>query len=751
MNPDSKRDEDADRLDAWLTQGRFTALLGAMLFVTFWPVLMGGQAFFYRDYGFLGYPFAWFHQQAFLAGEFPGWNPLIHCGVPYFAQWNTMVLYPGSLIYVLLPLPWSLAWFCVLHLLLAGVGMYRLGRETTGSPLAAGVGGTAFSFCGMVLGCVIYPNYLVAFGWMPWLLSAAQNAWRGSLKDAVPAALIGTMQMLSGAPELILLTWFLLAALMMGEAVAEKSWLPPLRFGRVVLLIAGLSAFQLLPFVQLLSLSQRSVETATAFWSLPPTGWINFLLPTFACFVSNQNVVIPIGQSFLPSVYLGVITSALAVIGLMERRSREILIFAGCGLIFLLWSFGPAFPPWRWLGELVPIGFARFPVKATLPLAFAGSWLAMHGVVRLRSGSRPWPALVFVGLILLVGVGMERFTPLLAGNAGLVTVNALIRLLVLVLGILFLRHRRWALVAPLLIWADSARHLPVLNPTIDRSAFEPGLAAAYHGDNLKPPALAGGSRVMLSPAAERELHRQAVPKFFDDFIGQRLALWGNLNLLDKVSKVNGAATLTTSWSRDIEVSLYAANAATNHALMDFLGVSHVTAPGELMRWQSRTNPLSLVTGGQRIEVRNGLPPADWNPRETVYLPAPITVRSTNHVTVSIEKVRRDANRIEFTGAADQPSVAVIAETWYPAWHATANGQAVPVHRANHAFMAVPLAKGTNSVVLEYQDKWSVIGGRLTAAVLLLISLIWWRGSRTIDEGTILSESVSNDGSERESE
>lgn len=716
--------------DAWFTPGRFTALLAALLFVAHWPALVGGQAFFYRDYGFLGYPFAWFHKQTFLAGEFPHWNSLIHCGVPFFAQWNTMVLYPGSLIYVLFPLPWSLAWFCVLHLLLAGVGMYRLGRETTGSNFAGAIGGTAFPFCGLVLGCLIYPNYLVAFAWMPWLLSTARQAWRGSLRDCVPAAIIGTLQMLSGAPELILLTWVLLTALMAGDAIAERSRRMAGRFALVALLITGLAAFQLLPFFQLLSLSQRSAETATAFWSLPPAGWINFLLPLFSSFTTNQNVIVQIGQSFLPSVYLGTIAVALAITALVGPRRREDILLAACGLVFLLWSFGPAFPPWRWLDELLPIGFARFPVKGVLPLAFIVALLAMRGAARLQSDASPWPGVVVVTAIILAGSIVEIATPLLEGNATLVLTNGLIRLAFLLGAVLILLktpprlRAKTAMLLPILIWADALLHRPILNPTIDRTAFQPGLALAYHDSALQPTP----SRVMLSPTAERELHHRAVPKFFDDFIGQRLALWGNLNLLDGVAKVNGAATLTTHWSRDLEVQLYSQPPATNQALIDFLGVSHRTAPDELMRWQSRANPLPLVTAGQRTETRNKLPPSDWNPLELAFLPEDADLGLTNRAQATITNLRRSLNRIEFTAETDQPTIAVIAETWYPAWTATVNDRPASVLRANHAFMAVPLPPGRSTVRLQLRDRSFNAGLWLSAGAILACVALRRRGS-----------------------
>src|SRR5688500_13959090 len=86
------------------TLRNFGIFLAAILAIWHWRVLFGGESFIYRDFGYFGYPLAFHHREAFWAGEIPLWNPLSHCGMPFLAQWNTMVLYPGSLIYLLLPL-----------------------------------------------------------------------------------------------------------------------------------------------------------------------------------------------------------------------------------------------------------------------------------------------------------------------------------------------------------------------------------------------------------------------------------------------------------------------------------------------------------------------------------------------------------------------------------------------------------------------------------------------------------------------
>src|SRR5271169_4791705 len=127
----------------FFTPLRFGILLALLIVATFpevtigvsysFPPFFGLQTFIVRDFGFFSYPNAFFQRECFWHGEIPFWNPYNYCGVPFLAQWNTMPLYPPSLIYLTLPLEWSLGFFCLLHLWFAGLGMYFLSRKWTGN------------------------------------------------------------------------------------------------------------------------------------------------------------------------------------------------------------------------------------------------------------------------------------------------------------------------------------------------------------------------------------------------------------------------------------------------------------------------------------------------------------------------------------------------------------------------------------------------------------------------------------------
>src|SRR6266850_4903454 len=92
----------------WLTARRFGIALALTIICLYPQVILGTQTFVFRDFSIFGYPIASYHRECFWRGEIPLWNPLNNCGIPFLAQWNTLSLYPPSLIYLLLPLPWSL-------------------------------------------------------------------------------------------------------------------------------------------------------------------------------------------------------------------------------------------------------------------------------------------------------------------------------------------------------------------------------------------------------------------------------------------------------------------------------------------------------------------------------------------------------------------------------------------------------------------------------------------------------------------
>jgi len=726
----------------WWTVWRFAWLLAALLGIRFWPVLFGDQALFYRDYGFLGYPFVYFHHESFWQGELPFWNPYVNCGAPFLAQWNTLTLYPLSLIYLLFPLPGSLAWFCVAHLFLAGLGMFFLARRWFGNHFAAALAGVGFAFGGVTISSVIYPNYLATLGWLPWVVLLTERAWREGGKLIALAALAGALQMLTGAPEILLLTWLLLLAMMLGQ------WLPrpagdarklPLRFVAVVALVAGLTAAQMLPFFDLLVHSQRHQNYAGGFWSVPAWGWANLFAPLFHAARTPQGTFVQPGQAFFASYYPGVALLGAALLALCHLRQRRLWLLATAALGGFMLAQGSnnfLYDALRMIAA--PLGFVRYPAKFIVLTAFVIPLLAAAGIAWLQnlpSDQQRRRNIVILAVSLsttLLGLtAWFMFSPLptdvppefLKNNAGRLLFASLL------LATIHLytcgQKPRWiAALAPVVLWLDLSTQMPMHLPTIPNWAFTPGLAQDQKL-KLTPAPRLGEARVMISPAAEARLHKMMVPDLLQDFIGMRLALWNNLNLLDGLPKVNGASTLQIREQFEVEQMLYASGTNTLEGLSDFLGVSHITAPGEVVSWNKRDAARPWITGGQppffldEAAIIRLLQSTNFNPATMVCLPpAANELRPTIHsATVDISETRFANQRVEFTVAAAAPAMIVVAQTFFHPWQATVDGQPAPVLRANHAFQALPVTTGKHRVVLNYVDKRFQMGAGISLATL----------------------------------
>jgi hypothetical protein len=743
-NPPKTEERSARRSAAWFTPGRFALILAVCIFAAYPEVVSGVRTFFFRDFGYFGYPLAFHHRESFWRGEVPLWNPLNDCGLPFLAQWNTMTLYPGSLFYLLFPLSWSLAVFCLAHQFVAGLGMYFLAVAWTRNRFAACVAGMVFAFNGLALNCLMWPNNIAALGWMPWVVLQAERAWHQGGRQTVWASVLAAMQMLTGAPELILFTWIILAGMLLGQAVfAGHNWVRlGKRFAVVALLVAALAAVQLLPFLDLLAHSQRDTSFGTSSWSMPGTGWANLLVPLFHCFSSpaNHGVFFQYNQWWTSSYYVGVGPLVLALSALGRLRERRVWFMGALAALSFVLALGDDGFVYKWLREAAPqFGLLRYPIKFIVVAIFGLPLLAAFTVARAHSRAASadflrctralclwWAGTMAVMAAILLWAWRYPFQ---WDEWPATRTNALVRaaLFTVFLGLLFagqrvkaVNLRRWLRAGLLfVVWLDFMTHTPPQNPTVPLVAFQPGLL------QLSPRPAHGVSRMMISPAADSKFRSIAAPKALDQYLGNRLGLFSNCNLLDDIPKVNGFFSLYLRDTDQICAMLYASPRNELPHLLDFLNVAYITAPDKLFDWVLRTNYLPLVTAGQepifadRAAVLRAIAAPDFAPQRVVYLPSESKPLTTAKSTAArILESRFSAHRAEIVVEAPAPSLVVIAQSYYHHWHALVDGRRARVWRANHAFQAVEAPAGRHAVQLVYHDPYVAFGIAVSGLTLL---------------------------------
>jgi len=745
-------------VDAWFTPLRVGMGLALALAALFPDIVLGTGSFYFKDYGVLGYPVIQHHHDRFWSGDFiPFWNAHSNCGAPFMAQWGTMALYPFSLFHLLFPLPWSLGMFCLIHLWFGGMGMRRLAAEHLGAGLPATIAATVFVFNGFTLSCLQWPNYTVALGWLPWMALAVQRACRQGGRSIVLAALAGTMQMLSGVPEFIVLSWLFIFALLVVDALKLTEFAARLKIVKrcagVVLLITGLAAIQLLPFFELLSLSQRHAHFTSEKWAMPWHGIANFLTPLFHYAKTYTGDFFQQNQSLLASYYPGLAALSLAVWGAFRSRKTQVRALALIAFASVVLAMGENGFLYLALKKLAPqLGFVRYPVKflalfaGCLPLLAAAGF----GWFRERAASNPgstarnltvWVAGIVI-LMLLTCWFMQAF-PSIYDQPGATFRNAAVRAAFLAAFLVLLfraqqcdngrRCLRLSLVALAIIVLDVATHLPHWNPRIAAREFTPGIARAAHEFSADE-ARIGVSRVMISPAAERVFLISTVTNATMDFQGKRLAFWSNLNLLDDVPKLNGSSTLQLREQDRIQKLIYGTNQFNAAGLADFLAVSHETSSRMATQWQPRETASPWITAGRTArfvtpENAFALIESEEVDLRTEVLLSTAESSVTNNaygIPASIEIERFEPDSIEFRTNAKEPALIVLAQTYHPGWHAHANGIPIPVWRANHAFQAVPVPAGSALITLEYRDQAFVPGLVLSLLTAIICSWLWIR-------------------------
>lgn len=105
---------------------------------------------------------------------------------------------------------------------------------------------------------------------------------------------------------------------------------------------------------------------------------------------------------------------------------------------------------------------------------------------------------------------------------------------------------------------------------------------------------------------------------------------------------------------------------------------------------------------------------------TTTLPAPAGVKA------SLTEWQPGAMTVQLTGTDTRTTYLLVAENWYPDWHATIDGKPAPTLRADGALLSVALPPGAREVKLVFDVPQYHTGELITfTSLLLALGLIGW--------------------------
>ena len=325
------------------------------------------------------------------------WNPYIASGIPGFGSSAAAILSPFILLPALLvPLAWIYTAILFLKLNASFVFAYlwlreeRLGRNgaAVGAIVIAGAGVYAVRWLWQITNAtVLYPALL-------WIVRRTMNGKRTSM---VGVTLIALAYALAGFPAAMAYgAWLVVAyALFAFRKRAFKGSFPVIAGVVIALLIATPS---LVPFVQFLKRSGylEMREGSSLVSVFPIEHWRSFVEPDRLGHPaykdwSGDRRLGPLNNYTETTVYLGLLTIPLAVLGIFPRRARARWFWLVCAAFVLACMFGAPIIA-SWVSKLPGFKFsalARVGLLLPLPigyLAAAGTRLLRRPVIAALLG-----------------------------------------------------------------------------------------------------------------------------------------------------------------------------------------------------------------------------------------------------------------------------------------------------------------------------------------------------------------------------
>ncbi|MBU4174675.1 MAG: YfhO family protein [Actinobacteria bacterium] len=328
-------------------------------------VLVWSRVLFSREWSFgveldfirQFYPARFFATESLAGGSFPLWNPYMLCGHPFFASYQTAMLYPINLAmvgsYAMVGADYSLKAQCafvVIHFYLAGVFTYILAKDLKIGRAGSAVAAVTYMFCGFMVAHAGHMNQQSSAAWIPLIfLLFYRSLSRRRFSYSVAAGVAVGIALLAGHIQsvfyvcVLLLGLVALTALQRYRGDPQKTGLAygVAALGTTVAVGAALAAAQLVPTYQLIGLSTRQeipLEIART-GSLPPWQAVGLVFPHFFGMTTGEYV----GGWLMWEMYgyAGIVGGALAVVALLRRRRGLVIFFWVAVLVSLILALGP--------------------------------------------------------------------------------------------------------------------------------------------------------------------------------------------------------------------------------------------------------------------------------------------------------------------------------------------------------------------------------------------------------------------------
>ena len=690
------------------------------------------------DYQLMHQFYKFYLHSSVRTGEMPLWNPYTALGRPFLADPEAEVFYPPNWVFLMGAGMPALFLFLAFHFWLAGFFFIKLARTWAVPRPAAIAFALVFLTSGPLLGRLLGGalDYFCGLCYWPLLFWLGEKirvrmAWRYFM--ALVLAVSGCF--LSGQIQCFYLTGLALTVYLtgvhLGSPWRETAWqglkcLGTLASAYIFALL--LCAVQLLPTLDLMLQGNRA-GPSLEFAASSPLDW-NWIT---SLFISQP--VCPTATWWDANLYIGAIPTVAGLLGLSrwrDPRGRALGLLGGVGFLLSLGQHTPLFAavlqvcPW--------MGLFRVAARYATFLSWA---LLLAALVAWGKGSFDRLRILSLCCVLLAGAAyvawsddLYRHTALIdsgwwtgAAVAIMIMVRPQrIRLPVAAVSLLLTLLGIDACVAARQTWMSYRNFLRGRHAEeqVTDLLKQRGL---YSANGVPPRVFIPGSILRADSGMKYGF--------------SSVAGYGALTSMRIWTYLHIGAGLPVDFFQDT----YLPNEAYRAGPFPFPGMNILIGGMEgSLKLFSNPHP-----GERAWLVYASEPVSDWmsalprlikpgfDPFSTALLEAPAQAQvfsAKGQGEVQIDAFRRNA--IEFHVHSSLPALLVIAEAWYPGWHATVNGQKTEVWPANVWMRAVRVGAGNSTVRLYYLEPSLARGAAISGGamlVLITLGLLWRRRER----------------------
>lgn len=701
----------------------------------------------------------------------PVWNPYILCGLPVVDAMHGDIFYPAALLYLFLPLGKALGYKIVLHVWLAGVGMYLLLRVLGLARRSAFFGGIGYMTAPYFLSLVYagHDGKMFVTALFPFCVAALELLLRRPvyIRAVALGALLGLL-FLTTHPQMTYFAMWGLAAYLafnLRRVAAARGLRKVLLWTAVALAIGvGMGCVQFLPtYYYTTNFSPRtggvSFEFASS-WSLHPEEIVSLLAPAFVGYNAGSTDSYWGRNPFkLNAESPGPLILVLAIGGfvLLARRRQAwawLFLFIFCPL----YALGAHTPLLKAAFYAVPgAKFLRAPSIIMFMFSCASSVLAATLVDSLLSKQLgKFEKRLLAGLLVLVVLVLVFFTvgrdalfgawqgvfgridadklSIAAGAAGELRRDALLLAgcSALVLAIGLSRRRTWRggnLLVGACLAGALATSLPHSTRFITYIDQYPGLRNWLKPDAAARYLLEDKDIFRVLPLTGSSFYNKNYLPIFglqtaNGFYDNRIRFYETLTGQGQENLINPNVMSITN------VKYVIAGGRVDHPSLVLERSFGQTAVYRNTRYLPRAFVVHEATVARDDEdaLRTVLS-AEFDPSRTIVLAEGQPLAGQAPAAGEWAKIEvNKPGKVVVRARAETPGYLFFSENYLPYWKARVDGRPAELLRCDVAMRAVPIGPGEHTVEMIYFSRWYALGAVMflvSCAVVAASALLWW--------------------------